>query len=74
MNEILKLRHEIHLNQRAFSREIGVSAATISKWETQLRIPRPKGLLALKQLAEQKGVAFDVLNAVLPPPLQQTAE
>lgn len=45
------LRHRRHLTQQAFAERIGVSAATVSKWENEKERPSPMACRALRALA-----------------------
>ena len=55
---IYRIRDKLGLTQTAFAAALGVTQATVSRWETGALPVRPRDLLAARQLlAERTGAA-----------------
>jgi len=48
--EIVALRQRMGLSQRAFAKLLGVTMATICRWELERRLPRREHLIRLDEL------------------------
>ena len=51
------IRKSLNLSQQAFAKELGVSFATINRWEGGLQRPSPLALQALISYCQMKGIA-----------------
>ena len=59
-NEIKTLRQECLLNQEAFAKELGVSFATVNRWETGKTKPTYKALRTIREYCEKNNVEFSI--------------
>ena len=58
--KIKNLRQERLLSQEAFAKELGVSFATVNRWETGKTQPIYKALRTIKEYCEKNNVEFSV--------------
>lgn len=58
--KIKTLRHECLLSQEAFAKELGVSFATVNRWETGKTQPTYKALRTIKEYCEKNNVKFTI--------------
>ena len=58
--KIKNLRQERLLSQEAFAKELGVSFATVNRWETGKTQPTYKALRTIKEYSEKNNVEFSV--------------
>ena len=55
---IKSLRQELLLSQEDFAKELGMSFATVNRWETGKTHPTYKALRTLKQYCKTNGIDF----------------
>ena len=58
--QIKILRQESLLSQEAFAKELGVSFATVNRWETGKTQPTYKTLRTIKKYCEKHNVEFSI--------------
>lgn len=58
--EIKILRQECLLSQEAFAKELGVSFATVNRWETGKTQPTYKALRTIREYCEKNNVEFSI--------------
>ncbi|MCU6746586.1 helix-turn-helix domain-containing protein [Faecalicatena acetigenes] len=58
--QIKTLRQECLLSQEAFSKELGVSFATVNRWETGKTLPTYKALRTIKEYCKKNNVEFSI--------------
>lgn len=58
--DIKALRQECLMSQEAFAKELGVSFATVNRWETGKTQPTYKALRTIKDYCEKNNVKFDI--------------
>lgn len=58
--DIKALRQECLLSQAAFAKELGVSFATVNRWETGKTQPTYKALRTIKDYCEKNNVKFNI--------------
>ena len=58
--EIKTLRQECLLSQEAFAKELGVSFATVNRWETGKTKPTYKALRTNREYCEKNNVEFSI--------------
>ncbi len=58
--EIKNLRQECLLSQEAFAKELGVSFATVNRWETGKTQPTYKALRTIREYCEKNNVEFSI--------------
>ena len=56
--KIKTLRQECLLSQEAFAKELGVSFATVNRWEKGTSTPRPQQVYAFEKYCEKRNVYF----------------
>jgi len=61
--EIKELRQHCLLSQEAFAKEIGVSFATVNRWETGKTQPKYKALRQITDYCKKNKLEFDVAIA-----------
>lgn len=59
-DDIKALRQECLLSQEAFAKELGVSFATVNRWETGKTQPTYKALRTIKEYCVKNNVKFDI--------------
>lgn len=59
-DDIKALRRECLFSQEAFAKELGVSFATVNRWETGKTQPTYKTLRSIKEYCEKNNVEFDI--------------
>lgn len=61
MKEIIKrIRTSASLSQGAFAKEIGVSFATVNRWENDKASPSISAVKRISEFCESKGIHFDI--------------
>ncbi len=60
-DEIKGLRQQCLLSQEAFAKEIGVSFATVNRWETGKTQPTYKALRQINDYCKKNNIKFDVI-------------
>ena len=58
--EIKEVRKACLLSQEEFAKELGVSFATVNRWETGKTQPTYKALRTIKEYCEKKKISFDI--------------
>ena len=58
--EIKTLRQECLLSQEAFAKELGVSFATVNRWETGKTQPTYKALRTIREYCVKNNVEFSI--------------
>lgn len=58
--QIKSLRQECLLSQEAFAKELGVSFATVNRWETGKTQPTYKALRTIKDYCEKNNIEFAI--------------
>ena len=56
--EIKHARKELLLSQTEFAKELGVSYATVNRWESGKNKPTYKALRTIDQYCKKKGIVF----------------
>ena len=59
--DIKALRKECFLSQEAFAKELGVSFATVNRWETGKTKPTYKALRTIKEYCAKNNIKFEEL-------------
>ena len=60
--KIKKVRIEIGYSQEQLARELGVSFATINRWENGKTVPNMKAMKQMKDFCEKNGFSFGELE------------
>lgn len=53
------VRMKLYLSQTALAKELGVSYATVNRWENQGREPQLAQIGKFNDFCEKKGISFD---------------
>ena len=61
--EIKRIRQSAMLSQEEFARELGVSFATVNRWETGRAKPTYRTLRLIDEYCKNHNITFDVSNA-----------
>lgn len=61
--EIKRIRQSTMLSQEEFARELGVSFATVNRWETGRAKPTYRTLRLIDEYCKIHNITFDVSNA-----------
>ena len=56
---IKKLRQHVLLSQDAFGKELGVTFATVNRWETGKTLPNYRALKQIELLCKKKNINFE---------------
>lgn len=59
---IKKLRQHLLLSQEAFGKEIGVTFATVNRWETGKTLPNYKALKQIEELCKKHNIDFEEIR------------
>lgn len=62
--EIKRIRQSTMLSQEEFARELGVSFATVNRWETGHSQPSYRTLRLIDEYCKNHNISFDVSNAL----------
>lgn len=62
--DIKRIRRKAFLTQEEFAREVGVSFATVNRWETGKVCPNLKTMKLIDDYCKKNGIAFDVVETV----------
>ena len=57
--KLVYLRGILNLSQEGLARELGVSFATINRWENEHYAPNKRYLIAIDEFAKRNGIQFD---------------
>lgn len=63
--EIKKIRHKAFLTQEDFAKELGVSFATVNRWETGKSMPNLKAMKLIDEYCKKNNIDFDISEKVL---------
>lgn len=58
--EIRRLRRKAFLTQEDFAKELGVSFATVNRWETGKSMPNLKTMKRIDEYCKQNSIDFDI--------------
>lgn len=61
-NVIKQIRETLFLSQEALAKKLGVSFATVNRWETGKRTPSITAKRKIKELCEQNKITFKENN------------
>lgn len=61
-NIIKNIRTSLKLSQEELARELGVSFATINRWENEKSTPSRLALVAVKDFCNKKGLIYEDLK------------
>ena len=64
-NDIKKIRHKCLMSQSDFANALGVSFATVSRWESGKSKPNFKTMKLINSFCETQGIDFDVSKQLL---------
>lgn len=64
-NDIRKIRHKCLMSQSDFANALGVSFATVSRWESGKSKPNFKTMKLINSFCETQGIDFDVSKQLL---------
>ena len=59
-DKIKQIRQQRFLSQEAFAKELGVSFATVNRWESGKTMPTYKTMKLLDDYCKKSGIIFDV--------------
>lgn len=59
-DDIRELRQTCFLSQEAFARELGVSFATVNRWESGKTKPTYKTMKLIDDFCRNRGLSFDI--------------
>lgn len=59
-NEIKDIRQKCFLSQEAFAKELGVSFATVNRWEAGKTKPTYKTMRLIDNFCKNHNIAFDI--------------
>lgn len=63
--DIKKLRRKLFLSQEDFANELGVSYATVNRWETGKSKPTYKNMKLIDEYCKKNSIDFDIANEIL---------
>lgn len=63
--DIKKIRRMALLTQEDFAREIGVSYATINRWETSKAKPNLKTMKLIDEYCKKNNIDFDIREEII---------
>ena len=64
-NDIKMIRHKCLMSQIEFAEALGVSFATVNRWESGRSKPNFKTMKLINSFCEAKGIDFDVSKQLL---------
>lgn len=59
-DDIRTIRQKCFLSQEAFAKELGVSFATVNRWESGKTKPTYRGMKLIDVFCKKNGIGFDV--------------
>ncbi|MBR2312419.1 MAG: helix-turn-helix transcriptional regulator [Clostridia bacterium] len=62
---IKKLRQYILLSQEAFGKEIGVTFATVNRWESGKTLPNYRALKQIEELCKKHNIDFEEIRSTI---------
>lgn len=63
-DEIKILRQKCILSQEAFAKEIGVSFATVNRWENGKTIPTYKAIKKISDYCRENNICFEISSVI----------
>ena len=61
---ILQIRETLHLSQMSFAKELGVSFATVNRWENEVQKPSSMAIKMLRDFCAHRGLPlFNIEDA-----------
>lgn len=63
--DIKKLRRKLLLSQEDFANELGISYATVNRWETGKSKPTYKNMKLIDEYCKKNLINFDIANEIL---------
>lgn len=63
--DIKKLRKKLFLSQEDFANELGISYATVNRWETGKSKPTYKNMKLIDEYCKKNSINFDIANEIL---------
>ncbi|MCI9112554.1 MAG: helix-turn-helix transcriptional regulator [Eubacterium sp.] len=63
--DIKKLRRKLFLSQEDFANELGISYATVNRWETGKSKPTYKNMKLIDEYCKKNSINFDIANEIL---------
>lgn len=63
--DIKRIRRKAFMTQEDFAKAIGVSFATINRWETGKSIPNLKTMKLIDDYCKQNGIDFDIKEELI---------
>ncbi|MCI8272289.1 MAG: helix-turn-helix transcriptional regulator [Erysipelotrichaceae bacterium] len=63
--DIKKLRRKLLLSQEDFANELGISYATVNRWETGKSKPTYKNMKLIDEYCKKNSIDFDIANEIL---------
>lgn len=64
-NDIKVIRQKCLLSQEAFAQALGVSFATVNRWESGKSKPSYKAMKLIDDYCKKKGIDFDICEKLL---------
>ena len=58
--DLKKIRRKAFLTQEAFAKELGVSFATVNRWETGKAKPTLKAMKLIDDYCKERNIDFDI--------------
>ncbi len=59
-DDLKEIRQKCFLSQEAFAKELGVSFATVNRWESGKTKPTYKTMKLIDDFCKTRGISFDV--------------
>ena len=63
-NEIKEIRKQCLMSQSDFAKELGVSFATVNRWETGKAKPNLKTMKLIDEYCKKNGIDFDISEEI----------
>ena len=60
--EVRRIRKQALLSQTEFAEAVGVSFATVNRWENGKGIPRVSAMKSIKTFCREQGISYDQLQ------------
>lgn len=61
---IKRIRRKAFMSQEDFAKEIGVSFATVNRWETRKARPNLKTMKLIDEYCKKNGIDFDISEEI----------
>lgn len=63
--DIKRLRKKLFLSQEDFANKLGISYATVNRWETGKSKPTYKNMKLIDEYCKKNSINFDIANEIL---------